>query len=364
MSFWKGITALLDNLPEAYFIFENEHLAYANPLAKALAGDRTEAAKILGFRLPETQQTMEDSRLGNMKGTLWIYPLEGMGEEKAVLLRFCHDKASSGAMEKLLCAVGGQLRESMSIIAMAVDLLLPQIEEQKDPKASQYLAMLCQHQRRVQRLAGNIDSFCTMKEHKTQADMKKLDLVELCETMVQHFSGLCTAKKRALTFSCEEKTLYTLGDRDKLRRMLLNLLSNSLRSTAEDGQISLRLGLTADGTRIQIVVTDDGAGMTPEALDRVFGSMDKTPDPDGPGSGLGLGLPIANGIAKLHGGTLMVESRPGKGTKVIVTLRKWPDSELKLHEPGLPYGSSAQWMLLTELSDVLSYEDFMPQFLD
>lgn len=364
MYFWESMTMLLDGLPDLYMIFQEGLLVYSNPPAKAILGDKKEMREILGSSLPETESgVLPDSRLGDLKGLLEFYPLH-TDAEKALLVRFQPESAGeAGAMQELLCNLGGQLRESMAIISMSLDILTPRIESQGSDSFNNYLAMLHQHQRRIQRLAGNVGSFCLLTQGQMHLEFEKFNLVDLCATLCDQVADLQENQRRHIRFHCKHSALYVLGDSEKIKRMLLNLISNSMKYTEKTGRIQLELHPEAEWLRLS--VTDNGTGMTPEVLGRIFRSFERPYGlPLDQGRGLGLGLFIANGIARLHGGTLVVESKAGQGTRVTVTLRKSPTEELSLREEIRPYGPAAQRVLLTELADTLGYQDYLPQLLD
>ncbi|MFB3818286.1 MAG: PAS domain-containing sensor histidine kinase [Candidatus Methylomirabilales bacterium] len=105
-----------------------------------------------------------------------------------------------------------------------------------------------------------------------------------------------------------------LADAALLSEALAQLLRNALEASPATGPVLLRAECGADGG-LALGVEDRGPGIPPEELDRVFQLYYST-KPDGPG----VGLPLARGIARLHGGHLRLESRPGQGTAAILTL--------------------------------------------
>ncbi len=365
MVFGKDMLALLEALPEAYMLFTGGCLEFANRMARPLTVGKTKMTDILGVELQEmAPQTIEDFSLNGILGRLQIIPLY-LGDRWATLVSFCPKGYKEEASVKgLLSSVGRELRDTMAIISVALELIIPQIENQGDPKLNHYLAMLCQNQRRVQRMAGNLGCFCAMVDEQLDMEFQKFDLVDICDTLIREVAGLKTNKDRKIQFCCGLSSLYTLCDGERIKRMLMNLISNSMKYTAKDGSILMNLSYEPELERIQITVTDDGIGMSEEKLKCVFRSFEAGAELIRERKGLGLGLPIAHEIARLHGGTLVVESREGRGTKVTVTLRKQSEPELSLHETAEPYGSTAQRVLLTELSDVLDREEYMPQLLD
>jgi len=110
------------------------------------------------------------------------------------------------------------------------------------------------------------------------------------------------------------------ADARKLTQVLVNLLSNAVKFTAAGGRITLRA--TMDGARrLALSVVDTGIGMRPDHLDvafEPFGQVDTALNRKYQGTG--LGLPLAKAMVELHGGRLMVDSAPGRGTVVTVLL--------------------------------------------
>jgi CheY-like chemotaxis protein len=115
--------------------------------------------------------------------------------------------------------------------------------------------------------------------------------------------------------------LQVLGDATRLRQVLLNLASNAVKYNRPQG----RVRLDADGDRgagtASISVTDTGPGLTRDELARIFRPFERLSRGDGVGGeGLGLGLSIAQGLAHAMGGSIAVDSEPGRGTTFTVRL--------------------------------------------
>lgn len=110
------------------------------------------------------------------------------------------------------------------------------------------------------------------------------------------------------------------GDPHQLQQVILNLLHNAIQAMAARGgrgRLWVTSALVPDRATIRITVADDGPGISPEHLPRLFEAFFTTKPP---GKGTGLGLAIARGIVTEHGGTITVESAPGKGAEFVVTL--------------------------------------------
>lgn len=112
--------------------------------------------------------------------------------------------------------------------------------------------------------------------------------------------------------SCPEE-LQVSGNRDRLGQLLLNLAKNALQAMPGGG--TLRISASRAGRDVTLRVADTGTGIDGQELERVFEPFFTTK-----ARGTGLGLPLCRKIAEEHGGTIAVESSPGEGTTVTVTL--------------------------------------------
>jgi signal transduction histidine kinase len=115
------------------------------------------------------------------------------------------------------------------------------------------------------------------------------------------------------------------ADPDKLRRVIINLLGNALdafqeRETASP-RLQIRSGENLAGTEIWIRVKDNGPGIEPERLDKIF-----SPFYTSKSSGTGLGLAISKKLVDAHGGSIEAHSAPGTGTEFVLTFPR-PGSE-------------------------------------
>jgi two-component system NtrC family sensor kinase len=100
-----------------------------------------------------------------------------------------------------------------------------------------------------------------------------------------------------------------------LNQVFLNVLINALQAVGDRGEI--RVASRAEGTRIVVAIGDDGPGIAPEILDRVFDPFFTT---RAVGQGTGLGLTVARDIVRAHDGSISLESTPGRGTTVTIGL--------------------------------------------
>ena len=111
---------------------------------------------------------------------------------------------------------------------------------------------------------------------------------------------------------------WVLADMQRLKQVLLNLLTNAIKYNREGGAVTVALEQVA--SREHIVVTDTGEGIPPDALERVFAPFERLHPEDEGIEGTGLGLALSRGLVEAMGGEIRVESEPGAGSSFSVVL--------------------------------------------
>ncbi|KAA3599390.1 MAG: sensor histidine kinase [Calditrichaeota bacterium] len=157
-----------------------------------------------------------------------------------------------------------------------------------------------------------LDAF-QLKLHK-----KQIRLDELLIDVYQSFKALAESKNINLNLEISE-AVEILADQEKLKQVLFNLLNNALKYSSENGEISLSLNKISE-QKIEVIVSDNGLGILEEELPFVFKRFFRSKETRSNIQGSGLGLAIVKELVELHDGEILVESKIGKGTKVIVSL--------------------------------------------
>lgn len=248
------------------------------------------------------------------------------------------------------------MRDEMSSMMAAAQLLMPAIHHLESETYNQYFAMMSQSMYRLLRLVNNVD-FAAVAPEEPLILQGPLDLAGLCREMSAQIAPL--AEETGVSFRYEENcaSLLTTGNAELLRRMLLNLIANAIRAAGKDGMAGLRLN--ADGGRAVLTVWDNGAGIAPppsaeaDPLTRTL-------------HGLGLGLEVARKAAILHGGVLIFDQQENRGGRATVSLPlRPPEAGSSLRSPADRYnGTGGFFPVLLELSGVLPFDPFLPQNLE
>ncbi|HEV8612559.1 MAG TPA: ATP-binding protein [Gemmatimonadales bacterium] len=177
-------------------------------------------------------------------------------------------------------------------------------------------------------MAELLDSLLTLAradEGRLPLAVEDFDLRELVAEASETASMLAEPAGHTVRSMMPEGPVPFRADRNRILQLLLNLVTNAVKYTPAGGEVSL--GLEAQPEHVVLTVADSGIGIAagdlPHIFDR-FWRADPARSRAGESPGTGLGLAITKWVAEAHGGTIMVQSRPGRGTLFTVTLPRQP----------------------------------------
>ena len=146
-------------------------------------------------------------------------------------------------------------------------------------------------------------------------------LEEVLDAVHNLIKGRADVKQHTIAIEIAPNFPQIFGDKRGIKQTLLNLVSNAVKFTDEQGAISVTAQVV--GETAEIAVADNGIGIAPEDIEKVmspFGQVDSALARDHQGTG--LGLPLVQAMVHMHGGRLRLSSQPGEGTKVTIVLPK------------------------------------------
>lgn len=148
---------------------------------------------------------------------------------------------------------------------------------------------------------------------------------DLLNELAHTFEPLATSRGVEFALTPAPYGLIMTGNRKALAGALTNLLENALQAVAAGAGGRVSLGVTATDARLAFSIKDNGRGMTPDVVIRLFQPFFTTR-----AEGTGLGLAIARGVARAHGGGIDVESVPGAGTEFVLTVSRGGDGVIQV----------------------------------
>ena len=255
--------------------------------------------------------------------------------------------------------ISDYMLNTVSNAVSASDLLarrLDQLSLEERPVIADYLSMLRRSQFQLQRMAENLREFSELEGGKGKLRTETVDLADFCADLVEGIRTLLPELN--IRLECCPEPCITVCDPDRIERLLLNLLSNSLLHLPADGAVRILLQRTPE--TIQVVVSDNGSGIPRERTDTLFSDFVGDGELPEAGRGAGIGLTVASLIAKAHGGTLVISSGEGRGTKAVFSIPCVSSGMLR-SAPVLRQGRMRS--LLVALSDVVEHDRFQPPYL-
>ena len=179
--------------------------------------------------------------------------------------------------------------------------------------------LMYRNARRLLNLVNQLLDFRRMEVQEFTLQRSSGNIVRYVRELTQSFSDISEKRHISLEFSAATEECVTTFDRDKLEKIVFNLLSNAFKFTQEGGSVGVAVGI--DGPFVEIRVTDTGIGIPADQQERIF---ERFFQHDLPGNminqGSGIGLALTKEFVKLHQGTITVESEPDKGSCFIVRL--------------------------------------------
>ncbi len=225
---------------------------------------------------------------------------------------------------KFLTNLSHEFRTPISLIMGPVDRL---IAERKDASSAIQLKMIKRNASRLLDLANQLLDFRKMEEHELKLIASDGDLVSFVKEVSDSFIDLSERKGITFTFSSSLERLESNFDHDKIERVLLNLLSNAFKFTSQGGMIKLELARSEAESTAQkdpfviLKITDTGIGIPQDDQAQIFERFFQSDNVDAVlNQGSGIGLSITREFVKLLGGSILVESEPGKGSVFTIRL--------------------------------------------
>ena len=229
------------------------------------------------------------------------------------------------------------------------------IEEKcKDNEAKHSAGIIKRNAGRLYALVNQLLDISKLEAGKMKLEAIEENIIPILKGYVLSFSSLAERKKIKLNFDTAEDSLNVYIDRDKVEKIISNVLSNAFKFTPNEGRIDVKIEKLNNW--VEIGITDNGIGIAQDRLDRIF---DRFHQVDGShtreSEGTGIGLSLTKELVELHKGKIEVESEYGKGStfKILLPLGK---DHLKPEEI-VEKEVSDEIQVTTEEAEIISEEE-------
>ncbi|MEL7655407.1 MAG: ATP-binding protein [Bacillota bacterium] len=215
--------------------------------------------------------------------------------------------------------VSHELKTPLTTIKSYTETLLCGQVDDKETSA-QFLSIIDTEADRMNRLVKDLLQLSRLDYKQEKWNKKESNLISLLKSVVTKVELTAKNKNQHLNYIFDDsQRIMTVIDKDGIEQVLLNVLSNAIKYTQDGGRIDID-ALSA-GKTAQVIITDNGMGIPEKELSRVFERFFRVDRARSRAmGGTGLGLAISKQIVEEHNGSIEIESKEGKGTKVTITL--------------------------------------------
>jgi signal transduction histidine kinase len=189
------------------------------------------------------------------------------------------------------------------------DALPPDEDAERQARQRRYLNVLGEE---VLRLNRSLTALLAQNPHPSEAS-QAFDLRVLLDELVALLGPQAKAQRVTIETALPNEAIPVVGRRDRLKQAFLNVAINALEAMPQGGV--MRIAVERDETNVRLAIRDEGPGIPPEIVERIYAMHFTTKS-----GGTGIGLYVARSVVLAHHGTIRVESSPGAGTVVYVTL--------------------------------------------
>lgn len=257
-----------------------------------------------------------NEKLANANGEL--KRVNGELEQKNGELKRLNDEVMELTNSRLtfFTNISHELRTPLTLIADPVEMLLE--DQSVKGKARDLLKMVQRNALALQQLVGSILDFRKIQNGKMDLQLYRFDIAKALTLWTSDFQ--LTAERKHIKLHLDVDGFKgheeIVADKEKIARIVFNLLSNALKYTPAGGDIFVSLK-TEDKDFLRIDVRDTGKGISNEEAEKVFERFFQA---KGAASGTGIGLALVKSFVELHHGKAWVESEPDKGSDFIVVI--------------------------------------------
>jgi signal transduction histidine kinase len=349
----EDLKTVLEVIGQPVFLMERDRVVYRNARAAAYGVEPGQTAEALfGARpalpAPGARAACLELPLAGKRCQTVVCPLEER-------LLFAVQELPAQPAQSLQLAAQS-LRLPLSNLFACASSLFPMLEELEDPSLQRRLSELNRAYYQLLRLSGNLSDMGRLLSGEAVFARVRTDLSEYLPALLGRVEPLCRAAGLRLKWKLPQGSFFAWIDSGWLERALLNLFSNAMKFTPKGGCI--RFTAERGGSFVTFRISDSGEGMDGAALASAFARSERDGGTGDPRWGVGFGLPIAQEVARRHGGAALLQARPD-GTDAILSISdRQPEEEpLTVKSPLASFDYTGGFRHeLVELADVLPPE--------
>jgi signal transduction histidine kinase len=216
-------------------------------------------------------------------------------------------------VDDFLAMLSNELRQPLAAALAAIEIQKQSPRADRQERARRVIE---QQVRYIARLVGDLSEVSRMSRGTFELRRERLELRGLLRETLAMTEPLFDDRRHSVTAVLGPHPVFVHGDPIRVKQIFSNLLKNAASYTAPGGVVSVRLDATGEQVRVRI--KDNGAGIAPDALERIFKLFERGPQ-RADGHNAGIGLAVVRRLVELHGGAVSAASDgPGHGSEFTV----------------------------------------------
>lgn len=246
-------------------------------------------------------------------------------EANANLLRANHAK------NEFLATMSHELRSPLSAVLNSTEALMGSVYGQLNDQQMRVLGGIKESGQDLLTLINDILDISSAEAGKIRIELALVKIENVVNASVRLVQDQAQQKQIQISVKLDENVHYMMVDELRMKQMLVNLLTNAIKFTGEGGKIGLEVIGYPDKQMISFTVWDNGVGIPKEYFPKLFKPFEQVEKHQGqPYTGSGLGLYLVQKMADMHGGSIKLESKPGKGSRFTISLPWKKDEKLEI----------------------------------
>ena len=241
-------------------------------------------------------------------------------ENKRLQANYEKEKLKAAIKEEILQTVSHEFRTPLKTITGYMELFARQHFGTLNQRQQEIVDVVFESGLYLNQMLENTLLLSKLKSGVLPLCLEDLVLGDVLEEVISSMTSMAQKKKLNIVLMCDHN-YSQLGDRSKLKIIFYNLIHNGIKFTTSG---SITLVVEPNDKNVKVCVIDTGKGITIEEQEMIFHHFRQTNEEETGLQGLGLGLSIADGLVRLHGGSLTVESILGEGSTFTVDLPLLP----------------------------------------
>ena len=283
-------------------------------------GEDAEFQKLLTLKRSEYLECQK--RAGDRELELFMAPFssdQSVGGAMVVIHDVTEQRKSEQTRREFVANVSHELRTPLTNVKSYAETILSAGDDLPPELRNNFLGVIVSEADRMTRIVKDLLTLTKFDYGKMEMNISRFSFAEAVQNVHKAVALDAQNHGHTLTLDCPDDLPSVDGDRERIEQVIMNIVSNAIKYTADGGIISMTAGTT--GKYVYVKVSDNGVGIPEKDLPRLFERfyrVDKARSRES--GGTGLGLSIAKEILNQHKGDIRIESVYGEGTDVTITL--------------------------------------------